>query len=543
MKKINKSAVFTAIFIILTVCAAFLRVLTRIGCNIPWLGLVRGVIYIALMSAWGISVGKRIIRRQVRQYLSAISALMVLWLVLRTVKFSFAESVDAQRHLWYFYYLPMLFIPLIALFVALLLGKSENYRLPRRTFLLCIPTALLLALVLTNDLHGLVFSFPTGVMSDSDYAYGVGYYIVVGWIILCVSAAFAIMLIRCKIPHGGSYLWLPLVPLALVFAYGCAYINGVYWVWLIAGDMTVTMCLFIVSIFECCICCGLIQSNKDYDRLFAASTIRAQITDKKLRVLHTSSDVLPLPNGSMERAVGGAVRLDEKTTLKCSAIRRGYVFWQEDISELTAVTRKLEMTREELWDMGDVLKEENEQKARQLRIEEKNRLFDLIEEQTSEQTALLSSLLQRLRSAEDIAEARHILGQVAVIGTYVKRRSNLVFLGSRKSTIPLCELRLCLGESAENLRLCGVECHTEINGDGELPSEKICRAYDLFEAVVETGFSSLSKLLFFAEECGGALFVNICAECDEKVEISDERFNGLIAERDDDGIFCFSMTV
>ena len=271
VKKINKSAVFTAIFIILTVCAAFLRVLTRIGYNIPWMGLVRGVIYIALMSAWGISVGKRIIRRQIRQYLSAISALMVLWLVLRTVKFSFVESVGAQRHLWYFYYLPMLFIPLIALFVALLLGKSENYRLPRRTFLLCIPTALLLALVLTNDLHCLVFSFPTGVMSDSDYAYGVGYYIVVGWIILCVSAAFTIMLIRCKIPHGGSYLWLPLVPLVLVFAYGCAYINGVYWVWLIAGDMTVTMCLFIVSIFECCIRCGEYDPRSDNRQKTAGS--------------------------------------------------------------------------------------------------------------------------------------------------------------------------------------------------------------------------------------------------------------------------------
>ena len=31
------------------------------------------------------------------------------------------------RHLWYLYYLPMLFIPLLAVFVAVSLGKLDGY--------------------------------------------------------------------------------------------------------------------------------------------------------------------------------------------------------------------------------------------------------------------------------------------------------------------------------------------------------------------------------------------------------------------------------
>ena len=47
----------------------------------------------------------------------------------------------------------MLFIPLLCVLVALSLGKPENYRLPKWTGLLYLPTTLLLLLVLTNDLH------------------------------------------------------------------------------------------------------------------------------------------------------------------------------------------------------------------------------------------------------------------------------------------------------------------------------------------------------------------------------------------------------
>ena len=80
--------------------------------------------------------------------------------------------------MWYLFYLPMLFVPMLALLIALSLGKPDWYKLPKSTAVLwCISTVLLL-LVLTNDLHQLVFTFPEGsVWSDTDHGYGVGYFI------------------------------------------------------------------------------------------------------------------------------------------------------------------------------------------------------------------------------------------------------------------------------------------------------------------------------------------------------------------------------
>ena len=94
----------------------------------------------------------RIVQTQVRRYLLAISVLMVLWILLRSIKFSI-DNMDAERWLWYFYYFPMLLIPMLSVFVSLSLGKGEDFQLPRWTKLLYFPTLLLLLLVLTNDLH------------------------------------------------------------------------------------------------------------------------------------------------------------------------------------------------------------------------------------------------------------------------------------------------------------------------------------------------------------------------------------------------------
>ena len=117
------------IVIALILCAMLLRVISRMSAEYFYLSLLRSLIYIFLLSWWGISIFRRILQKQLRHYLMLIAALMVVWLLLRTVKYLFAYD-DLSRYLWYFYYLPMIFIPLMSFFSAMSLGKSENWQLP-----------------------------------------------------------------------------------------------------------------------------------------------------------------------------------------------------------------------------------------------------------------------------------------------------------------------------------------------------------------------------------------------------------------------------
>ena len=522
----------------LMICAICARVAARYGYYAAPMGIVRAVIYIGLLAAWGISVQTHIIQTEVRRYLLAIAGLMLLWLTLRTVKYN-TYHMTAERFLWYGYYLPMLFIPVLAVLVALSLGKPENYRLPKGTHLLYLPSALLLLLVLTNDLHQLVFIFPDGVLSDNHYRYGVGYYVVLAWMVLCAAASLVLILTKCRIPQSRRYLWLPVVPFALALAYCAAYIKGVYWVWLLAGDLTVSMCLIITAIFESCIQCGLIQSNTGYDALFAASTVKARITDEDFRLQSVSAAAdRHLQQDALRRAAGGGtIHLDDHTLLRSHPIHRGFVFWEEDIAELAAVTTQLEQTREELQDTGDVLKEESAQKARWLRLTEENRLYDMMERDTRTQVELLNDDLTQLRTAENEADARRLLGKIVVVGTYIKRRSNLIFVAGQRGAVDTGELRLCLNESAANLGLCGVKCKTSVMAEGALAPEQANNVYDLFEAAVELSLDSLTSLLLFVGREGDAVCVNLSAACGADMTALCRRFPTLTVTRDEDGLW------
>ena len=534
-KATKKSLLYALAALGLIALAMWLRYASRTVLHSPIYNHLRSGIYIFLLCAWCHSVWVRIVQTQVQRYLLAISMLMVLWLLLRSVKFSI-DNTDAERWLWYFYYVPILFIPMLSVFVSQSLGKPEDFHLPRWTKLLYVPTVLLLLLVLTNDLHQRVFSFPSGILSDKEYRYESGYFFVLGWELFCAALSLFMIVTKCRIPHTKKVRWLPLVPFALSLAYAYAYAEKIHWVWVLAGDMTVAQCLMFTGIFESCIQCGLIQSNRGYDELLEATTLPVQITDETFCTKHASATMRPpLPQSELRQITQDTVQLDDDTLLKRHKLRRGWAFWKEDVSELNQLRQELELTCDELRDVGDVLAAENAQHARLLKLAEENRLYDMMEAQTARQIAMLQERLTELKKTDDPARAERLLGQIIVIGTYIKRRNNLIFVGVQRGSISVQELRLCLNESAENLCLYGVECSALIKGDGQLSIEQATAAYSLFEAVVEAELESLRSLLV-SIEVGEALHMNLCISGESPLCHLKDQFPALEWEEDEDGL-------
>lgn len=536
MSKATKKSLLCALAALaLIALAMWLRYASRHIFHSPAVSHLRSGLYVFLFSVWCYSLWIRIVQTQARRYLLAISVLMVLWILLRSIKYSI-ENTDAERWLWYFYYFPMLFIPMLSVFVSRSLGKGEDFRLPQWTKILYLPTLLLLLLVLTNDLHQQVFSFPSGVLSDRAYRYEGGYFFVLGWEALCAGFALLSMVKNCRIPRSRRIRWLPLVPLALSLAYAYAYVKKVHWVWVLAGDMTVSQCLIFASILECCIQCGLIQSNLGYDELFEATSLPVQITDPAFCSQYVSAAMQEaLPQSELRQMQQDTVHLSDDTLLKRHKLRRGWVFWKEDISALNQVQQELELTRDELRDTGDVLAVENAQRARWLKLTEENRLYDMMEAQTARQIAMLRELLAELQKTEDPDRSRRLLGQVIILGTYIKRRSNLIFVGVQRGAISVQELLLCLNESSENISVYGADCKAIVKGEGQLTVEQATQVYDLFEAVVETELESLRALLI-SIEVGKWVEVALCVSAAELLCGLRARFPDLEWEQDEDGL-------
>ena len=508
-KQNHKTGFLVAVMVF---CAVILRVLGKFDIlKVPG-GILRSLIYIALYIGWGISVSKRIIQVQVRHYLIAVSGLMVFWFVIRSMRYYFITDIGIARQLWYLYYLPMLFIPLFSLFVAISLGKPASAKLSKTALvLLYIPTVLCLLLVLTNDLHQLVFSFPEGeVWTDKNNGYTFGYYIVLGWEILCALAAFVIMIIKCRLSYRKKYL--PFLLLACSIVYAFIYVSGVEWMQLIGGDIAAAQCLMFTGILESCIQCGLIQTNTDYRAMFEAGSIGAQIVDTDWHIRYASSNAPELPSDRMRSAESEAAKLDNNTLLRSSKIPGGHVLWQEDITDITAVLQKLEENRKTISESNDVEQENYKTKVKINTVREKNRLYDRLQAQTAHQIELLDQLLTQYEAQSDPEIRRSLLAKAAVIGAYIKRRGNLMFIGEKSDVTDTAELTACLDESFANLELMGVECAIDIPDKNSIYTRDAIRVYDFFEAVTEEAMDDLQFVWLKARGLEDAVIFYLQAE-------------------------------
>ena len=340
-KKANRNII---IFICMVLIALLCRILGKISFQYVLNGIVRSIIYIGLYIGWAISIHKRVVQKSVKNTLLLISGLMIFWFIIRTIKYFFTIDANIERYLWYSYYLPMLFIPQAALQAAILLGQPEEYTLPKWSKLIYLPAIFCFLLVISNDFHQRVFSFPLGeIWTDKAYCYESGYYIVLLWEILCGVSAFILMVYKCRLSQRKKYL--PVIGICITIIYAVIHASGVQWMQVIGGDITAVLCLMFVCIFESCIYCGLIQTNTGYEQLFEVCTMGAQITDLKYHVCYASSNAMELSKTIMKESAKKEVVVDKKTVIKGRPIQGGYVLWQEDIKDILMLLEKMEENR------------------------------------------------------------------------------------------------------------------------------------------------------------------------------------------------------
>ena len=150
--KRNTKQLIPMILVFTIIAAAYsCRILAMLDIGGAWVNYIRAALYLLLFSLWGYSLDRRIIQKQTLHCLRLTAALMLVWLILRTLKYEFVTDLTVARYIWYLYYLPMLFIPLLGVYIALSLGKSEEYRLTERAgFLVAVPGILFLLVICTS---------------------------------------------------------------------------------------------------------------------------------------------------------------------------------------------------------------------------------------------------------------------------------------------------------------------------------------------------------------------------------------------------------
>ena len=527
------------IFAGLVIAALLCRIVGKVSPRYLFWGILRTLIYIGLYIGWGISIHKRVVQKAAKNTLIFISGLMIFWFVVRSIKYFFAMDVNVERYLWYSYYLPMLFIPQAAVQTAVLLGQPEEYILPKWLKFLYVPTTLCFLLVLSNDFHQCVFSFAAGeVWTDEGYRYAWGYYIVLLWEVVCAVVAFALMVYKCRLSQRKKYL--PVIGIGISILYAIIYASGAEWMQVIGGDITAALCLMFVCIFESCIYCGLIQTNTGYEELFEVCTMGAQITDRNYRIRYTSANAMELSEAVMREAEKGGVVVDKKTLIQNRPIQGGHILWQEDIEYIIMLLERMEENRKTIEESNCLEQENYQTKAKINMLREKNRLYDKLQTQTARQIGLLNELLSRYEAEEDLGKSRRLLAKISVIGTYIKRYGNLIFIGERAEISDVAELGACLEESFSSLKLMGIECALTAPAGERIYVRDAVRIYSFFESIVEASVDSIQFMWVKIRPCGEELIV--CMEVESEANLSSF-FDKTEKGECEDGVWKFTFTV
>ncbi len=487
----------------------------------------RNCIYQGMYCAWVIYLEKHVVHKKMRRCLTGIGCLMVFWFFIRTVKFHIFYEPLGEHICWYLYYVPMILIPVLGLSAALFFVEKDEEKTVRKIIMLLSVAAVLIVSVFTNDLHQLVFRFSKQPpFSDMDYSYGILFMVIQAWMLLCLTGMEIILIRKSRIP-GKKQFWMPVIPGILLLGWNIGNIFRLPFIKVIAGDMTAVCCLLMAAIYQGCILCGLIQTNSRYFELFQTSGgLDAEITDYSFQRYYHSGDFPELTPELRAIIIDRSFVQEEGIRINHIPIRGGHLFWSEDISVLLDQYQDIREQQEELTTRNRLLQKTYQKEAERRKAEEQNRLLNMIQNQTAGQLELLSQLMDELERTESREQYDWILGKIVVVGTYLKRRKNLVLTQytSDRNLLTMEDLRQSLAESCDSLKLCRIRAAYYVEkGNVQLNAEDILKCYDTFEWLVERLSDVMQSVFYRVSQIDDALriSVHIVSETDLGVLMSE----------------------
>lgn len=483
-------------------------------------------IYVILISLWGVAVFMRIINLKIRRYLMISVFLMLFFVIVRTIRYKLPEGIlnDVSRYAWYSYYIPMILIPLLSFGASFYLRKYEKYKINRKYYLLFIVALVLIVGIFTNDYHQLAFKFEKvadGKILDNDlYERGIFYYIVAIWMVVMQGFSIINILSKCKTEENKKERFTPIGILLIGIVYSILYnINTPVFGFI---EITAMMCAIYIGIWESCIQIGMVPSNLHYKKLFATSSIATKILDKEGNVVYASSNILRLDKSQFEELKKRKmIIVDGKMQYSLMEIRAGYAIWQNDISKIMKTYQELLEIEHQLKAEYQLLQEEISVKKQAEHIREKNRLYNLFTTQISRQLNEIQLILKNFDRYSD-SEKINLLKKINVIGVYIKRKCNLVLIMEDKKFIPLKELKYCLDESIENLKVFGANGIAIVNQKKFIKTDYVIMCYDLFEILIEFFMTDINTIMVSVNKTEEGTLFNVQLEIKNKIK--DEFF-------------------
>ena len=454
--------------------------------------LFTNVCFIILSILFITYVGYHIGNAGQKHYLMCIAVMIFLFMMLRALKYGAFRNVDVMApHLWYAYYVPILFIPYFLFYLALKLGKERDKKDNVILWSTGIVTSVLAVLVMTNDMHQTAFAFrPNFENWDGDYSHSILYVIVVAWVAALLVASFAVLIKKCRISVGKKYFWIAFLPI----------IFGVVWLGMdildvlpmvngrnVGNEFPETFCFMIVGFILSCVQIGLIPSNDHYALLLKQTSIPAHISDYNGNIVYKSISSVKMPENPMP-STDSSVTVGD-SVVRTVSIPGGTVTWCEDISELNRLNETLSEIHEKLTEENELQQRRNRLKEENLSLDEKNKLYDTIARAVRTQSEEIARLAEE--AAKKPALFSHNMAHACFLNCFIKRYANLSLITKENENIAVAELELAVAESLRYLKNMGIITVVVGFSETKTTAKGLICAYKTIENVLEENLTQL----------------------------------------------------
>lgn len=433
-----------------------------------------------ILILWTAALYLRAVDVRMRKNLLVISCMMIGWILVRLVAYYSDSSSQMYRLSGYIYYLPFLFIPHYLLRVAL--DQSEGSRLYKISQPLFIIGSAIFILVLTNDIHGLLYR---------EKSYGPLYAMVVLYVATQLIMTLYLMVRSSYSVPKKKRLIVPFIPFLLYAIYTWGYVMRIDF--FIYSETTFSTSVLYLLFLEICYYAGIFSGAIRYDRFFAASDLPMVILDRSYQVKYRTDRMIP-----SELLEKGTQILREQETfsdheeshhlLSGRKIQGGYILWWSDIRHIRELEQKLHQLLYQLEKDNELLAEREKIESDLATARWQNTIYQEIENQLAFHITEIQQRLMYVEEASD-QELHRFLYSVGYSFRHLKRKAQLLIAGKLEEQVRADEILSAIQECIKVLR---IRVDTICTAKAKIYASDALKVFDLLSLIVKEADRSRS---------------------------------------------------
>ncbi len=469
---------------------------------------------------YGVTVINKVSHKHMRRAFLAGVPLQIITITFNYLRSVFVDIDWAYTLFWYGYYISFILLPVALLYVSIVAGHSEkNVKIPMFFKIHLLITAVILIFILTNDIHGQIFTLDAYAKTrDISFSYEWGYMLFMIWMYMTLFLAIGRLLYKSiKLPQKRSYV-LPIIACIITLAYTIGYVMEIQ----VIRDIQPSYATVALSFLHLAVCIRtkLIPINRGYDKFFSNSTLKMLIEDKKGKPVYVSKNIEDI---------------NENYELREVRLSNGSLKFYEDNTALNEVSAKLENANIQLAENNEILKAQYQVKVELAAELARKEVDDAINSLLTDGARKIEPLLEKLKFADS---TKKLVAQINIIACGTKRLAMLKISTLREKKHPVSDLMKCIGEMDKFTRPMGITTTVGASLLGNLPSIHLTYMYEMFYLVTEQIVLRKSEnILVQLYERNGKVIFSITSETDlikslgQELRLSVEKIGGELLEK------------